>query len=79
MAERAPGAPGRLVDGLLARALMSVQTVKGVEVGLGFGAARLRGSEMHDEIVLKHGPETRWCMDCHTRSKVTNDCMACHV
>jgi hypothetical protein len=20
---------------------------------------------MHDEIVLKHGPESRWCLDCH--------------
>lgn len=21
----------------------------------------------------------KWCMDCHTKSKVTNDCLACHV
>jgi hypothetical protein len=20
-----------------------------------------------------------WCMDCHTKSKATNDCLACHV
>ena len=20
-----------------------------------------------------------WCMDCHTKTKTTNDCMACHV
>ena len=39
------------LDGALARALMSVQTVKAVEVGLGIEAARRRGSEMHDEIV----------------------------
>jgi chorismate synthase len=39
------------LDGALARALMSVQSVKAVEVGLGFEAARRRGSEMHDEIV----------------------------
>ena len=39
------------LDGALARALMSVQTVKAVEVGLGVDAARRRGSEMHDEIV----------------------------
>jgi chorismate synthase len=38
------------LDGALARALMSVQTVKGVEVGLGFEAARRRGSQMHDEV-----------------------------
>ena len=39
------------LDGALARALMSVQTVKAVEVGLGVEAARRRGSDMHDEIV----------------------------
>jgi chorismate synthase len=40
------------LDGALARALMSVQTVKAVEVGLGFEAARRPGSQVHDEIVL---------------------------
>lgn len=45
----------RKLDGRLARALMSLQTVKAVEIGLGFGAARLPGSQMHDEIVLKEG------------------------
>jgi hypothetical protein len=20
-----------------------------------------------------------WCMNCHTKKKVTNDCLACHV
>lgn len=45
------------LDGALARALMSVQTVKAVEVGLGFEAARRPGSRMHDEIVL--GPDGR--------------------
>ncbi len=39
------------LDGALARALMSVQTVKAVEVGLGFEASRRQGSQMHDEIV----------------------------
>jgi len=43
------------LDGALARALMSVQTVKAVEVGLGFEAARRSGSQMHDEIVLGEG------------------------
>ncbi len=38
------------LDARLAMALMSVQSVKGVEVGLGFGAASRRGSEVHDEI-----------------------------
>jgi|WetSurMetagenome_2_1015567.scaffolds.fasta_scaffold02393_5 hypothetical protein len=22
--------------------------------------------DMHDDIVLKHGPENRWCLDCHS-------------
>jgi chorismate synthase len=39
------------LDGALARALMSVQTVKAVEVGLGFEAARRHGSKVHDEIL----------------------------
>lgn len=38
------------LDGRLAGALMSVQSVKGVEVGLGFATSGLRGSEVHDEI-----------------------------
>ncbi|MBR7186851.1 MAG: chorismate synthase [Clostridia bacterium] len=38
------------LDARLAAALMSVQAVKGVEVGLGFEAAKRLGSEVHDEI-----------------------------
>lgn len=41
----------RKVDGRLAGALLSVQAVKGVELGAGFGVARVRGSEIHDEII----------------------------
>ena len=41
----------RRLDGRLAGALMSIQAMKGVEIGLGFEAARLRGSSVHDEIV----------------------------
>ncbi len=40
----------RKLDGKLAAALMSVQAIKGVEVGAGFGAANLPGSLVHDEI-----------------------------
>jgi chorismate synthase len=40
---------GRL-DGQLAQALMSIQAIKGVEIGDGFDEARRRGSEAHDEI-----------------------------
>ncbi len=40
----------RKLDGRLARALMSIQAIKGVEIGLGFEMARRHGSEVHDEI-----------------------------
>lgn len=40
----------RKLDGRLARALMSIQAIKGVEVGLGFTVAGRFGSEAHDEI-----------------------------
>jgi chorismate synthase len=40
----------RKLDGLLARALMSIQAVKGVEIGEGFDVAGRRGSEAHDAI-----------------------------
>lgn len=40
----------RKLDGRLAQAVMAVQAIKGVEIGLGFEAARLRGSEVHDPI-----------------------------
>jgi chorismate synthase len=41
----------RKLDGRLAQAVMSIPAIKGVEIGLGFGAARRPGSEVHDEIV----------------------------
>jgi chorismate synthase len=40
----------RKLDGRLAGALMSIPAVKGVEIGFAFGAAALRGSEVHDAI-----------------------------
>jgi chorismate synthase len=38
------------LDGRFAAALMSIQAVKGVEVGDGFELARVRGTAAHDEI-----------------------------
>ena len=38
------------LDGILAGALMSVQGIKGVEIGLGFGFDKKFGSQVHDEI-----------------------------
>jgi len=40
----------RKLDGKLAQAVMAVQAIKGVEIGLGFEAARRRGSQVHDPI-----------------------------
>ena len=40
----------RKLDGRLAQAVMAVQAIKGVEIGLGFEMARRRGSEVHDPI-----------------------------
>jgi chorismate synthase len=40
------------LDGLLAQAVMSVQAIKGVEIGLGFEAARRSGSQVHDPILF---------------------------
>ncbi|MFW6204899.1 MAG: chorismate synthase [Actinomycetota bacterium] len=41
----------RRLDSRLAAAVMSIQAIKGVEIGDGFGLAAMRGSEAHDEIV----------------------------
>jgi chorismate synthase len=40
------------LDGQLAQAVMSIQAIKGVEIGLGFEAARRPGSQVHDEIAF---------------------------
>jgi chorismate synthase len=40
----------RKLDGRIAQAVMAVQAIKGVEIGLGFEAARRRGSQVHDPI-----------------------------
>lgn len=45
----------RKLDALLAGALMSVQAIKGVEVGLGFEAAERMGSQVHDSISYREG------------------------
>jgi chorismate synthase len=45
----------RRLDARLGRALMSIQAIKGVEVGDGFEVARMRGTEAHDEIFFEDG------------------------
>ncbi len=41
----------RKLDGRIAQAVVSIQAFKGVEFGIGFEAAKLRGSKVHDEIL----------------------------
>ncbi|CAN5633482.1 chorismate synthase [soil metagenome] len=43
----------RKLDGRLAAALMSIQAIKGVEIGLGFEAAARPGSRVHDAIITE--------------------------
>ena len=40
----------RRLDGRIAQAIMSINAVKGVEIGSGFALARLKGSQAHDVI-----------------------------
>jgi chorismate synthase len=53
----------RRLDGLLAQALMSIQAVKAVEVGDGFGLAGRPGSQAHDPI--------GWDADRHSYRRTT--------
>jgi chorismate synthase len=43
------------LDADLAKALMSIGSVKGVEIGAGFSVAMMRGSENNDPIILRSG------------------------
>jgi chorismate synthase len=40
----------RKLDGRIGQAMMSIPAVKGVEIGMGFAAARVTGAEVHDEM-----------------------------
>ena len=48
----------RKLDGRVAAAMMSIPAVKGVEIGIGFDAARRTGAEVHDEIERADRPLT---------------------
>jgi chorismate synthase len=43
------------LDARLAAAVMSINAIKGVEIGMGFGLASRRSSEVQDEILLDDG------------------------
>ncbi|MBE6084069.1 MAG: chorismate synthase [Selenomonas ruminantium] len=45
----------RRLDARLSAAMMSIQAIKGVEIGAGFACAVLPGSQIHDEIFLADG------------------------
>jgi len=45
----------RRLGARLAAAVMSIHAIKGVEIGEGFANARLRGTQVHDEIFLRNG------------------------
>jgi chorismate synthase len=49
----------RKLDGKIAHALMSIQAIKGVEIGDGFETARRRGSRAHDELFVTDDGITR--------------------
>ncbi len=48
----------RKLDALLAQALMSIQAVKGVEIGSGWEVSKKRGSEAHDAIFFDETSES---------------------
>ncbi len=43
------------LDAYLSYALMSIPAVKGVEIGAGFSSARMKGSEMNDQMSIVNG------------------------
>ena len=50
----------RRLEGEVAKTFMALNAIKGVEVGLGFGAAALRGSAAHDEYEPGSDARTRY-------------------
>jgi len=49
----------RKIDGRLAQSIMSIQAIKGVEIGLGFELASKTGLQAHDEIFYENGKYIR--------------------
>ena len=48
------------IDGKLAQALLSIQAIKGVEVGMGFGVADVPGSQVHDPFFYEGGDDAKF-------------------
>lgn len=47
------------LDAEISHSIMSIQAVKGVEIGQGFKSAESYGSDVHDEIIIKNKQLTR--------------------
>jgi chorismate synthase len=61
----------RKLDGRLAQAVMSIQAIKGVEIGSGFEVARLPGTQAHDQIVP--GPQVQGQTTKNEKRKTKNE------
>ncbi|MDR3710595.1 MAG: chorismate synthase [Capsulimonadaceae bacterium] len=48
------------LDGQIAQALMGIQAIKGVEIGLGFGCADVPGSRVHDPFFYDDAEQRFW-------------------
>ena len=49
----------RKIEAILAKAMLSIPAIKGVEIGTAFDNSRKRGTEVHDEIILEGDSITR--------------------
>ena len=49
----------RKIEAILAKAMLSIHAIKGVEIGPAFDNSRKRGTEVHDEIILEGDSITR--------------------
>lgn len=58
----------RKLDGRLAQALLSIQAMKGVEIGNGFDVARRHGSAVHDELEAARDDEAYYRMGGYRRT-----------
>lgn len=56
------------LDARISQAMMSIQAVKGVEIGIGFRGAGLAGSKYHDEIYYEDAPRTGGKYRRHTNN-----------
>ncbi|NWF51578.1 MAG: chorismate synthase [Nitrospirae bacterium] len=60
------------LDGRLAQALMSIQAIKGIEVGFGFDMAKHFGSEVMDEIFYRASSKEQRAKGLHSQLPTSN-------